>query len=192
VPTAIVPFLSTPSSSVSPSCRQSFPSLPSLEDLRTDALYTRQIGGTSAVGRLSGFKRYPLRKLARWRTNQLLIKPLSFRDGRHGDRGDAVNRTLVCCRQRRKSNYTRISVQRNLEIVSKQEKHILALSRDDNKTIFRPLELRILESLIRKVFIFGSSYFSISGFSPLWILEFPNFHLHLLDTNLPINIILIF
>lgn len=76
------------------SYRLSFPSLPSLEDLRTDALYTRQIGGTSAVGRLSGFKRYPLRKL-RWRTNQLLIKPLSFRDGRYGDRGDAVKRTLA-------------------------------------------------------------------------------------------------
>jgi len=97
VPTAIVPFLSTPSFSVFPSCHLSFPSLPSPEDLRTDALYTQQIGGTSAVGRLSGFKRYPLRKLARWRTNQLLIKPLSFWDGRYGDRGDAVNRTLVCC-----------------------------------------------------------------------------------------------
>lgn len=51
-----------------------------------------------------------LRKLARWRTNQLLIKPLSFRDGRHDDRGG--NEACVCLPTQRKSNYTRISVQR--------------------------------------------------------------------------------
>lgn len=99
VPTAIVLFLSTPSPFTSP------PVLPSSihpsKIFEQTRYIPRQIGGTSAVGRLSGFKQYPLRKLARWRTNQLLIKPLSFRDGRHGDRGGGASVCTLVHRHKR-------------------------------------------------------------------------------------------
>lgn len=175
VPTAIVPFLSTPSSS-SPllAAYLSLVFHPSRIFEQTRCIPGKLVALLRS-GRLSGFKRYPLRKLARWRTNQLLIKPLSFRDGRYGDRGDAVNQhALVCCRHKE----NRITLEsRYLEIVSKQERNrLLAITchHDDNKTIFRSLELQILQSLIREVFIFGSSYFSIKVFFKFRFFRFLN------------------
>lgn len=55
-----------------PFLRRAFANLEA-SSARSWARDSRQIGGTSAVGRLSGFERYPSRKLAGFRADRVLI-----------------------------------------------------------------------------------------------------------------------